>query len=196
MSHMNTGPTGRTGIPTRYRGRQYRSRLEARWAAFFDLLGWQFEYEPFDLPRWIPDFVLIGAKANALVEVKPICALDKAITAEIERALPPNQEALLVGASLYVGLTYADDFESLVPSSNPYLGWLFETIDGGWHLTDFVSAEEAPDRIEWEKGRRLCDYFPSIFRIISAGPVRRAPADKIDRLWAEAGNLVQWRGRS
>lgn len=26
-------------IPTRYRGRLYRSRLEAKWAAFFDLLG-------------------------------------------------------------------------------------------------------------------------------------------------------------
>ena len=26
-------------IPTLYRGRQYRSRLEAKWAAFFDLAG-------------------------------------------------------------------------------------------------------------------------------------------------------------
>ena len=28
-------------IPTVYKGRNYRSRLEAKWAAFFDLCGWQ-----------------------------------------------------------------------------------------------------------------------------------------------------------
>ena len=32
--------------PTLYNGRRYRSRLEARWAAFFDLVRWPFEYEP------------------------------------------------------------------------------------------------------------------------------------------------------
>jgi hypothetical protein len=59
-------------IPTVYKGVQMRSRLEARWAAFFDLCGWQWEYEPFDLNGWIPDFMLRGAKTNTLVEVKPL----------------------------------------------------------------------------------------------------------------------------
>lgn len=35
-------------IPTRYSGVQFRSRLEAKWAAMFDLFGWSWEYEPFD----------------------------------------------------------------------------------------------------------------------------------------------------
>jgi hypothetical protein len=42
--------------PTKYNGVQYRSRLEARWAAFFNLAGWKHEYEPIDLPGWSPDF--------------------------------------------------------------------------------------------------------------------------------------------
>jgi hypothetical protein len=42
--------------PTKYNGVQYRSRLEARWAAFFDLVEWKHEYEPIDLPGWSPDF--------------------------------------------------------------------------------------------------------------------------------------------
>lgn len=42
--------------PTMYDGVQYRSRLEARWAVFFDLAGWKHEYEPIDLPGWSPDF--------------------------------------------------------------------------------------------------------------------------------------------
>ena len=41
----------RPGIPTLYNGIQFRSRLEAKWAAFFDLLGWEYEYEPSRLGR-------------------------------------------------------------------------------------------------------------------------------------------------
>lgn len=54
-------------IPTMYAGVQFRSRLEARWAAFFDLWGMRWDYEPLDLPGWIPDFVV----DRCLVEVKP-----------------------------------------------------------------------------------------------------------------------------
>ncbi len=39
-----------------YAGVQFRSRLEARWAAMFDLLGWPWEYEPVDLDGYIPDY--------------------------------------------------------------------------------------------------------------------------------------------
>jgi hypothetical protein len=56
--------------PTKYKGRVYRSRLEARWAAMFDILKWEYEYEPFDLNGWTPDFLLLG-KQPVLVEVKP-----------------------------------------------------------------------------------------------------------------------------
>ena len=31
--------------PTTYADVKFRSRLEARWAAFFDLAGWRWEYE-------------------------------------------------------------------------------------------------------------------------------------------------------
>ena len=61
-------------IPTVYRGRAYRSRLEARWAAFFDRLGLVAEYEPFDLGVWSPDFLLTEIKT--LVEIKPITEFD------------------------------------------------------------------------------------------------------------------------
>lgn len=57
-------------IPTVYKGCQFRSRLEASWVAFFDLVGWQWEYEPFDMKGWTPDF-LLHFKTKALVECKP-----------------------------------------------------------------------------------------------------------------------------
>lgn len=51
-------------IETRYAGCRFRSRLEARWAVFFDALGITWEYEPqgFELPsgRYLPDFQLYG----------------------------------------------------------------------------------------------------------------------------------------
>lgn len=43
---------------TVYAGVVFRSRLEAKWAAMFDICGWRWEYEPCDLPGWSPDFFL------------------------------------------------------------------------------------------------------------------------------------------
>ena len=45
-------------IPTRYAGHLFRSRLEARWAAMFDQLKWNWVYEPIDLHGYIPDFII------------------------------------------------------------------------------------------------------------------------------------------
>lgn len=64
----------RVGIPTYYAGTRYRSRLEARWAAFFAGLGWEADYEPLDLQRYIPDFVL-RFRRPCIVEVKPCVTL-------------------------------------------------------------------------------------------------------------------------
>ena len=58
-------------IPTMYKGIQFRSRLEARWATFFDLCGWKWDYEPEDLAGYIPDFMLHFDKGDVLAEVKP-----------------------------------------------------------------------------------------------------------------------------
>jgi len=49
-------------IPTEWRGITFRSRLEARWAMFFDGAGiaWEYEAEAYELPsgRYLPDFWL------------------------------------------------------------------------------------------------------------------------------------------
>jgi len=44
--------------PTKYKNVLFRSRLEARWAAFFDLVNWKWDYEPVDLEGWTPDFMI------------------------------------------------------------------------------------------------------------------------------------------
>ncbi|MRD49357.1 hypothetical protein GHT07_18940 [Caenimonas koreensis DSM 17982] len=39
-----------------YHGLEFRTALEARWAAFFDLAGWQWRYNPAAVDDWKPDF--------------------------------------------------------------------------------------------------------------------------------------------
>lgn len=56
-------------IETEYKGYRFRSRLEARWAVFFDNCGIKWEYEPegFDLGdgiKYLPDFRLHGVTLN------------------------------------------------------------------------------------------------------------------------------------
>jgi hypothetical protein len=86
---------------TRYAGHLFRSRLEARWAAMLDLLGWQWTYEPFDLNGWVPDFLLAPLTeqgSEVLVEVKGPASEWEAAKEKIERALGDRpQLCLLVG---------------------------------------------------------------------------------------------------
>lgn len=61
-------------IETKYKGYRFRSRLEARWAVFFDTLGikWEYESEGFNLGKagfYLPDFRL--TEHNLYVEIKP-----------------------------------------------------------------------------------------------------------------------------
>ena len=66
-------------IETEYKGYRFRSRLEARWAIFFDACGVDWEYEPegYDLGDglyYLPDFLLHGVDGrdggDLYVEVK------------------------------------------------------------------------------------------------------------------------------
>jgi hypothetical protein len=62
-------------IPTRYKGYHFRSRLEARWAVFFEVLGVAWEYEPqgFDIDgtKYLPDFRVQTGDLVCWYEIKP-----------------------------------------------------------------------------------------------------------------------------
>lgn len=61
-------------IETQYKGYMFRSRLEARWAVFFDALGveWQYEAEGLAMRSgyYLPDFYL--PRSRVYVEVKGV----------------------------------------------------------------------------------------------------------------------------
>lgn len=66
-------------IETEYNGYRFRSRLEARWAVFFDAIGATYQYEPEgfalkDGSMYLPDFYLTNVSGrgskNIFVEIK------------------------------------------------------------------------------------------------------------------------------
>ena len=42
-----------------YKGLQFKTALEARWAAFFDLAGWEWHVNPVCVGDWSPDFCVV-----------------------------------------------------------------------------------------------------------------------------------------
>jgi hypothetical protein len=168
-------------IPTLYRGRQYRSRLEAKWAAFFDLAGWSAEYEPFDLGGWSPDFILHGHRWPILVEVKPIVAMDEAVGAKMAAAATAAKfkgELLLLGVSPFL-------------SEGGWLGWLDDWCTdapyGGFSPANSVRSPDGKlDFCSWENSYmgRITGAYDGTHYLVQ--PAETKP------LWDEACNAVQW----
>jgi len=171
----------KAGIPTMYGGREYRSRLEARWAAMFGILGWDVEYEPFDCDGWIPDFVIEGAQ-RMLVEIKPASSAAE-FTDAAAKALraDPKLDVLFLGYRI-------PDYEGW-----GCLGWLMEHEVYGYSGVDenamaLISTND-------DGSMDVCHTYQSFRRRISGvydshqHPIEAA---LLRTMWAEAGNMVKW----
>jgi hypothetical protein len=90
-------------IATIYKGYKFRSRLEARWAVFFDTASIKFEYDldGHRLPSasvYLPDFYLTDL--GVYVEVQPAPNLDPTIVKKgLEFALGGDNQLLLIVGS-------------------------------------------------------------------------------------------------
>jgi hypothetical protein len=169
--------------PTVYRGIQFRSRLEARWASFFDRLDWRYVYEPFDCDGWIPDF-LLHLDTALLVEVKPAGSLRELRdhTKKID-ASNASHEVLLVGAlPLMCSQSWSDSALGLLREGRNWSEAVIFDCDGRGgrkHVFGFCHSE-------WSFRCRVCgagdgDHhmsYPSI--------------EPVQSHWAMAGNDVQW----
>lgn len=131
-------------IETTYKGYRFRSRLEARWAVFFDALGYSWEYEPegFDIDGlwYLPDFRIQGIDTNPdkycfWFEVKPsIDAVDQQglekLTA-FSQALDGAQELILLDGlpdiKGYAGLSSGMDFLLWSHRKRPW--WICEDLE-------------------------------------------------------------------
>jgi len=84
-------------IQTKYDGYHFRSRLEARWAVFFNKLNIKYEYEKegFELPsgRYLPDFYLTDYKC--WIEIKGVIPKTKEIDLLFELSIATNQNVFM-----------------------------------------------------------------------------------------------------
>jgi hypothetical protein len=164
-------------------GRRYRSQLEARWATLFNLLGWPFEYEPFQLLGWVPDFLLLGSEP-VLVEVKPVYTFPPFVVEKVELARPPH-EVLILGCTL-----------PATPMARPgvisprVLGWLAERSGDDDHTHLWWGDAILGERPDGRAGFRHREG--SGFDRISGDPLEPGEPGAVAELWAEAGNRTQW----
>ena len=90
-------------IETYYKGYRFRSRLEARWAVFFDLCQVDFEYEPkefvlSDGTYYLPDFYLPDLHMYFEVKSAHLAGTDEGNVAYKKmRDLANNQEGIFGG---------------------------------------------------------------------------------------------------
>ena len=145
-------------IPTMYNEVQFRSRLEATWAAFFDLCEWDWDYEPIDLNGWIPDFIIHGEK-NIYVEVKPFTEIEQFDEA-IEKidGTGIDKDILLLGLS-----PFGDKWIS-------FLGWCNENYED--YMNEFSQAIFS-DHGKYGIGKILSSLNIGMIILITIDPIPR-----------------------
>lgn len=176
-------------IRTNYKRYSFRSRLEARWAAFFDAIGWQWEYEPLDLDGYIPDFSIELRAGPMLLEVKP--ELTISLLDQYQRkpaACGWEGPILIVGATHWVDGTgtkigtILSQNAGIDPSDKNWRAWdvaqLVRCPECETHTPMCVNAGWACHACGTCRGKKmqdgaLFDYSPA---------------------WADAAKATQWRG--
>ena len=117
-------------IETRYKNHRFRSRLEARWAVFFDVMEihWEYENQGYQLPSglYLPDFWLPNQRK--FIEVKPVWPNEQEIV---------NCMELAIGSVCFVGMVFPT---TGLDGEDEMLVW---APDGKWNrrMEQFVFAD-------------------------------------------------------
>lgn len=168
-------------IETVYNGYRFRSRLEARWAVFFDALGvaWEYEKEGFDLGKYgwyLPDFWLPAF--DCFVEVKP------STPSKEEKRRIATLACRLKPVMITCGLPMGQNFFYCQEGSSPSGGGLLvmeKPLFGYCHncnawAIDFGDWDESYDNGdmllldgEWELWKNPCKCSPPRSQRVSFG---------------------------
>lgn len=150
-------------IETHYNGYRFRSRLEARWAVFFDSLNIQYIYEPEgyelnDGTRYLPDFYLPDFQCFA--EVKP-CIL--------ERTTEHVKQGIEFVKSVNEPILYCFDFNvhevmlacyTETEEKGVFPSWFVSTFIPGTNGCKLLSLKASNDDTEFEPVYRNSDKQP------------------------------------
>ena len=157
-----------------------RSRTEARWAAFMDELNWDWEYEPFDLNGYIPDFALNLRFGQTIIEIK----------GSVEDVTLAKSKLECSGWSR----------EALIVSRKP--GVLYGPV---WCVADLMTQDPSGDVFRWNKAiLHTCLACGDVTYVADCGSWMCRMCGHNDgdnhlgpfspeKAWAAASNRVQWR---
>jgi hypothetical protein len=181
-------------IETRYAGCRFRSRLEARWAVFFDHLGIKWEYEPQgylvgpDKRPYLPDFRL--PELGSFVEAKGVVEkLDLGLLAEI--VSHPIAETG-VHSMLILGQVPTCEEGAVPVHAKLEMVWDFRYSGGAWDDTPPIGDRDqmftlldSPDEPAKTTIRRVWDHEKRTPIVVQ--PVAFLPTTKGVRLLSVAG---------
>lgn len=180
--------------PTTYNGVEFRSRLESKWASFFDLVGWDWTYEPGEVNGYNPDFFIrcnsMSYPTNTIiVEVKPSLFLTKDEKNSILNKYKNEKAHILIltdmpfyaanfcgnGPAIGIGSQYSPDIDASE--------WLHtELYDLEMKsLNDIGSSYMSYDGMIYGEVERKC--------FIDLGS---SEEDVLNLTWKEAGNIVKF----
>lgn len=174
-------------IPTHYKGIHFRSRLEAKYQAFFDVLGFQTTYEP-ELGRgYLPDFLIHGF-APIMVEVKPVATQEEYedVLLKVATGLENrwHNDILIVGLDPIAG---GLDGCCKVHPAVGLMGRGREFRTASWYRCRACTAL-AIDHADGIFEPRPCGHDGGVD---AGGPAVEAVA----AAWIAAGNAVRWQPR-
>lgn len=182
-----------------YKGYEMRSIAEARWAAFFDICGIKWQYEPISTGSYVPDFLLFGKKPT-IVEIKggaTTLAVLEEQTSYVLNELEGHwaDDVVLLGANPIIGSDHWSDVS--------FAGIIHGYWDGGWDSSPAVFGV-----CEWFRyGRETCDLhnpttqygFRSFYCDYTLRPhgcydgnCYAADDADVKAKWAEATNRVRY----
>jgi len=150
--------------PTAYNGLTFRSRNEARWARFFDLIEepWQYEPQRFELRHgsYLPDFLLPSAYSGRgmWIECKPMYPSDLELWLLYELAETTGQKVAVVWGAIGDFASSFDLFVSKRTGSRCYWAPTIAMVSG---MTDDDDTPYlALDDVSYEPCRcRRCNTF-------------------------------------
>jgi hypothetical protein len=162
-----------------------RSRLEARWAAFFDLVNWEWDYEPIDLNGYIPDFIL-HLKEPILAEIKPALTLDELRQHRVKIDKSGwGKEVLLLGSRFFDTCGFCPEIGLLKQVSNAW--------GSGWSMADFYFCLACKNysflSCEFDQSCRVCGRHYKDERGYYLTPVL---PEHLKEMWNAAGSAVQY----
>jgi hypothetical protein len=156
-------------IETRYKGYRFRSRLEARWAVFFDVFGLRYWYEYqgywLDAGPYLPDFFLYDW--GFWVEIKGQKPTQNEIDKFVQLCLGTQQNGLLVSgmpgqesvSSFYLELNHL--MHEMEKICNPWCSTFLHYADN----TKYRFDDESPEAQQvFDKHMENCPLVLTAYR--------------------------------